>query len=139
MLRLLNEKILILKPRFGTSGQGVFKVQKLSQNEFKINNKNYSIDEFKELILSLNYYIAVEFIRQSKFSEKFFQESTNTIRFATYFDRSTNSGKILNALMRFGRSKSAPVDNVGSGGIYSSIDLDSGKLNFAIELLERGK
>lgn len=135
----LNEKILILKPRFGTSGQGVFKVQKISQNEFKINNKNYSFDEFKELILSLDDYIAVEFIQQGKFSEKFFRGSTNTIRITTYYDQSTNSGKILYALMRFGLSKSAPVDNVGAGGIYSRIDLDSGKLNYAIELLKRGK
>lgn len=139
MLCFLNEKILILKPRFGTSGQGVFKVKMLSQNEFKINNKRYSIEQFKEFILSLNDYIAVEFIQQGKFSEKFFQESANTIRIATYYDQSTNSGKILYALMRFGRSKSAPVDNVGSGGIYSRIDLGTGKLNFAIELLERGK
>ena len=35
--------------------------------------------------------------------------------------------------MRFGRTNSFPVDNISSGGLYSMIDLSTGKLNDSIE------
>ena len=139
LIEILTKKKIILKPRFGTGGQGIIKVALAEDGNYFINNKIITKEEFINFISKLNDYIAVEFIQQSTFSEKFFPDSTNTIRITTYCDPKTNDGEILYSLMRFGRKKSAPADNVGTGGIYSLIDLNTGKLKQAIELGENGK
>lgn len=136
---ILAKKKIILKPRFGTGGQGIIKVAPAADGKYSINNKILSEEEFVNFISKLNDYIAVEFIQQSTFSEFFFPDSTNTIRITTYCNPKTNEGEILYSLMRFGRAKSAPADNVGAGGIYSLIDINTGKLKQAIELGENGK
>ena len=138
-MEILSKKKIILKPRFGTGGQGIIKVTLAVDGNYSVNNKIKTKVEFFNLISKLNDYIAVEFIQQSTFSEKFFPDSTNTIRITTYCNPKTNEGEILYSLMRFGRTKSAPADNVGAGGIYSLIDLNTGKLMQAIELGENGK
>lgn len=135
---ILNNKKLIFKPRFGTGGEGIFKVSQ-SEGSFFVNDEALTKNEFNNFIKSLREYIVVEFIQQSEFSAKFFSYSTNTIRITTYCDPVTGQSEILYALMRFGRKKSAPADNVGAGGIYSLIDIITGKLNDSIELLQNGK
>lgn len=137
ILDILKSKKIILKPRFGTAGQGIYKVEN-SGEDIIINNKIYNTESFKNFIFNLRDYIAVEFITQSRFSESFFNKSVNTIRITTFANPETGEGKILYALMRFGRDKSAPADNVGTGGIYSLIDTETGKLRKAIELLDYG-
>lgn len=129
---ILAKKKIILKPRFGTGGQGIIKVALAENGKYSINNKIINEEKFINFISKLNDYIAVEFIKQSIFSENFFPDSTNTIRITTYCNPKTNEGEIFYSLMRFGRAKSAPVDNVGAGGIYSLIDINTGKLKQAI-------
>lgn len=139
IIELLENNTLIMKPRFGTSGQGIIKIEKINHNFYKLNETITDINYLKDFIGSLDDYIVVRFIKQGNFAERFFAESTNTIRITTFSDPNSFKGKILYALMRFGTKKSIPVDNVGSGGIYATIDIETGKLDTAIKLFENGK
>lgn len=136
---LLEQNKLILKPSFGTGGEKIYKIEKIANDKYLLNKNEYDLNTLRDFIKNLSDFIAVEFIEQGKFSAKFYSDSANTLRITTYIDPQTGQGKILYALMRFGRDKSAPADNVGAGGIYSLIDLDTGMLKSAIELKEMGK
>lgn len=139
LLKILEQKKIIIKPRFGSGGQGITKIERKNENEFLLNNHIFSKKELQNWILTQDDVIVVEYIKQSSFSERFFSNSANTIRITTYINPESKEGKILYALMRFGTSKSAPADNVGAGGIYALIDVETGRLGRAIELMELGK
>lgn len=71
-------------------------------------------------------YIVEEYIRQADELAQFHPESVNTVRIATF--RDDNEVKILFAFLRCGRNGTI-VDNGGSGGLFTSIDIDTGVCN----------
>lgn len=139
LLKILENNAIITKPRFGTGGKDITKIERKSENEFLLNNQIFSKEKLQNWILTRDDFIIVKYIKQSTFSEKFFDNSANTIRITTYVNPESKEGKILYALMRFGTNRSAPADNVGAGGVYALIDIESGQLGKAIELLDLGK
>lgn len=116
------------KPLYGLSGSGVFMIR-FSEGNYYVNNNRYDITEFQRIIFSLNDYLITEFIEQGDFTKTIYPYSTNTIRIITMVDPDTLLPFIPLATLRFGTSKSAPVDNFAQGGIYSYINIQNGELS----------
>ena len=70
-------------------------------------------------------FLAEELICQSQEISKFYPHSVNTVRYNTFF----HEGRLkrLQAAFRIGRGGSI-VDNATSGGIYTLVDTDSGRI-----------
>lgn len=137
-LELLTIKKLILKPLLGTNGFGIIKAEKNEPDYILLNRKIFTKNELKVFFETLNNYLVSEYIEQGKFSNSFFPDTANTIRLTTYFDPRKDNAFIPYCFMRFGRTNTFPVDNVSSGGLYSMIDLSTGKLNDSIEAVGDG-
>ena len=139
LLSLLEkEKNLILKPNFSSRGKNINLVQYLD-GKILVNNTVFSPDQFQELLLSLNNYLASKFIIQGSFTKKIFPSTTNTLRINSFYDPLKKYAFIKQAYLRIGTSKTIPVDNFSKGGIISFVDTDTGALTETIRRSEDGR
>ncbi len=112
--RFISDKqSIILKPLQGTQGHGI---QKIDTKDIIDLNSSSKIGEGE--------YLAEELIVQGEELAQFHPSSVNTVRLVTGRGKEGQI-EILFALLRVGKGGSL-VDNVGSGGLVSLIDLDSG-------------
>ena len=139
LIELAGEKKLIFKPLMGTGGSGIVLFEVNDKAEFLVNKKQIEPEALKVLINTLNNYLVTEFIEQGEFSKQFFPDTANTIRLTTFFNNETNSPFIPYSFMRFGRKTSVPADNISQGGIFSMIDVKTGTLTEAIEIVKNKK
>lgn len=130
---------LILKPVLGARGAGIYLLETDDKMHILLNKKEISQQELFNFLASRNEYLGCEFIYQGAFSKKFFPQTTNTIRITTMYDENSESAFIPYALMRFGRSKTIPIDNSAVGGLLSMIKLETGELEAAIEFDNNGE
>lgn len=108
-----DKQSFIIKPLRGTQGHGIQ----------KINTKDaVSLEELSKI--ADGECMLEETIRQGEELSVFHPSSVNTVRLATGRGRDGKTG-ILFALLRVGKGGSL-VDNVGSGGLVSLIDLENG-------------
>lgn len=121
---LKNKKTLAIKLLEGEKGKGFLKFEEI-EGKIYINNKEYSENDFKEFIKQLNGYIVTEYIHGNKEVEKIYDKSLNTIRIMYINDN--GNAYINKALIRIGNSKSGTVDNVSQGGLFSIIDMETGR------------
>lgn len=98
-------------------GIGCFLIKKESLQE--------DLQKYGAYILN-NDCIHQEVIVQHPKINRIYKNSLNTIRFDTYIDKESEI-HILSAFMRFGRGGSV-IDNGSLGGIYVSVDIESGTL-----------
>lgn len=127
LFKILERNDLVLKPALGDGGEGLLLVRKKAGN-FMINNKMVDRKELIGNIRSRNNYVIQERFIQRGFSNHIYSGSVNTIRIATMIDPVTGKPFIGYAFHRFGTPESGFVDNVNQGGLFSLIDLDTGKL-----------
>ena len=139
MIELAKQKKLILKPLLGTGGTGIILIENKNNTDFYLNKKQTSLEDIKRQIDSLDTCLVTEFIEQGKFSKQFFPNSANTIRITTLCDPDISSSFIPYSFMRFGRQKTIPADNISLGGMFSMIDIDTGELSEAIEIVKHGE
>lgn len=90
----------------------------------------YSMAEFnakslKGEALKNNFDIAEEFVYQHHSLQKLSPNSLNTVRLVTQYTKD-NTVEIIGAMIRFGILKQ--TDNLSSGGIACTIDINSGKI-----------
>jgi len=114
-----KHKKFILKPLSGTCGQGIKILEVLGEEE--------ELKQLLRLYTSNNRegFIAEELIVQVEETAKFHPASVNTIRIATImYDEGP---EVWAAFFRTGRNNSV-VDNAGAGGVFGTIDLDTGKI-----------
>jgi len=138
LLTLLEkEKNLILKPNFSSRGKNINLVQYLD-GKILVNNHVFSFDQFQEIILNLNNYLASKFIIQGSFTKNLFPLTTNTLRINSFYDPLKKYAFIKQAYLRIGTSKTIPVDNFSRGGIISFVDMDTGVLKETIRRSEDG-
>lgn len=138
--RFLEQKNnIILKPVFGARGNGIYLLEAGVDSQILLNKKKISKQELSTFLTNLNEYLGCEFIDQGRFSKKFFQQTTNTVRITTMYNEETKSAFIPYALMRFGRPKTIPADNSAIGGLLSMIKLETGELEAAIEFDSNGE
>lgn len=123
IISLSNEKVIV-KPSLDNSGHGVRLFSRQKEGCYVDNEGNVLSYDF------LNYqyrqdFLIQEYFEQSKFTASFNSSSVNTIRMATYRDR-TGIVHPLGAGMRIG-GRGSVVDNAHAGGRFVGI-YDSGDL-----------
>jgi hypothetical protein len=136
-LIILKNKI-ILKPNLSSRGNGIIIIEKAEDN-FKANAKKMNSRELEDLLAGLDNYLANEFIEQGDFTKKLFPLTTNTIRINSFHNPSTGETFLKYPALRIGTSVTFPVDNVSQGGIYAYIDVNSGILQEAYQIVHPDK
>ena len=129
---LKKEKSLFFKPISIGKGRGIFRLD-YENNEFKIDFKTISENKLKEILEEKDNYFISSRIKQSKYLDKIYDKTSNTIRIITARDNSDNIN-ILAAVQRIGTKNTIPVDNGSKGGLIANIDLESGTLSSAKSL-----
>ena len=107
---------VIIKPTFGTQGQGIQLAKSIAESEAYQDADS----------------IVTEFIHQADYSANIFADSLNTIRILSVRGRDGDH-VLAGAVHRFGTSRSAPVDNMHAGGIAAEIHRESGILSWALD------
>lgn len=138
LVSFLQKNDLILKPIYGSSGNGVLLLQ-MVDDYFLIKNKKLNQKELILYLKGLNNYLIQERFNQQGFSHVIYPETLNTLRIATMIDPLTNQSFIAYAAHRFGSYNSGCTDNVCQGGVTSLIDIESGKLSTCVTLFEKGE
>ncbi len=132
---LKSKKKLISKPtRSVGGGTGIHKIEYINGKTI-IDDKECSSEQFLKETASWEEYIFVDYINQAKYSDKIFSETVNTIRIITAI-RKTGDFEVVLAVHRFGTEQSKPVDNASSGGIFASINIETGVLSSAVRETE---
>lgn len=116
---------IVYKPSNSGGGDG-FKVIDIKNGSMYLNNEQ--IDESDLFSINDNGIIE-QCVVQNSFYSKFYSNSVNTLRIVSINDNGSFS--ITNAVLRMGTSTSGFVDNASSGGIFSTINLESGELSSA--------
>lgn len=107
----------IAKPINGRFGKGT---RIIDMSDYK-NNEKVLLDELQYS----GEWIIEELIEQDERISIWNESSVNTVRIPSF--RTQNGIKIMRPFFRLGR-KGCVVDNAGSGGIFFSIDADTGKI-----------
>jgi hypothetical protein len=126
-----KQRAVMAKPVIGNGGRGV---QLLEFKDGGFQRNGVQIDESKlswSLLGACDTLVSV-YVRQGSFANGLYPKSVNTIRVLTMLDPDTQSPFIADAVIRVGCNKSAPVDNVSSGGFVCNIEPDSGRLSNAV-------
>lgn len=110
------KKKLIIKPLCGTLGKGIKIVQQEDATELL---KSYP-DGF----------IAEEVIQQDERMAQLHPESVNTLRIHTL--QNNGNVEVFHPYIRMGRGNSV-VDNAGSGGVFTSCNLETGEVLTAVD------
>jgi len=121
---------LVLKPRAGGQGRGVLLLVP-SGGQLWLDREAVQPATLDECIRRLDSYIVTPRVRQARYAAAFFGKTTNTIRMLTMVDPRNGEAFVAFALQRIGTEASFPVDNTHRGGVYSMIDLGSGRLGAA--------
>lgn len=108
--------VVIIKPIAGTGGKGV---EKLDRNDFSSDREMY------DYILSSGSLMTEEVILQHPDLNRIYPHAINTYRIVTIL--TDNHPQIFYTLIRCG-NHGAVVDNLHSGGMFSPVDPDTGKI-----------
>ncbi|MDD2230056.1 MAG: sugar-transfer associated ATP-grasp domain-containing protein [Candidatus Cloacimonetes bacterium] len=123
-----GEGEIILKPRSGGGGFGIYKIT-LNSGKWLINDKETDKQNVVALVGGLTDYLAYPCIKQQGYAHQVYPHSLNTIRILSVIDPVSGKPKIIRCLHRFGTSQSGLVDNWSLGGICCDIDIDTGLLS----------
>lgn len=125
---IIEDIPLILKRISGGGGYGIYKVLSKAGKLF-INNQEADRHALADLIKRLDGYLVCECIDQAEFLKQIFSGSINSLKVLTMIDPDTDRAFIAGAFFRIGTKKSAPVDNLGPGGVLPGVDIDSGEIS----------
>lgn len=121
-----NAEKFFCKPTFGVGGNGIKIFNKIGNTY--INNKENSILDIEYIrYLSTQDYIIQKGLIQHAIINEIYPSSINTFRIVTEYENNFNV-KILFALFRMG-SNGMEIDNASLGGLYTQIDILTGKFN----------
>lgn len=119
-----------LKPYDGGSGRGIGKLW-VKNNLIYWNHEIIENNNLETIISSLSGYL----IQQKFIQEGYFHvvnpETLNTLRVVTMLHPQTHEPFITYAVQRFGR-KETFVDNIAANGILCPINLETGKIEYAV-------
>jgi hypothetical protein len=123
---------LVFKPRDSSLGIGIFLLLP-SDGQFWLDRKLVQPAVLDERIRCLTAsYIVTPKARQAQYAAALFGKTTNTIRVLTMVDPANGEAFVAMAGHKIGTEASFPVDNAGRGGLYSIMDLESGRLTAAV-------
>lgn len=125
ILMLLKTKVnLALKPVSGAFGIGFIKISYKSPM-YVINDKDADEMEIRKLLMSVQDYIATEYVEMHEELKKIYPRSLNTVRLIV-INENGDDPFIGIAGIKFGTKRSGFVDNITSGGVNCQIDTETG-------------
>lgn len=116
--------VVAAKKARGAHGVGFYKIE-VSEEGFRANGEEYSLEGFKKFLLGLDDYVITEYVKMHPFFEKLNPASVNTIRI-TAINEHGNDPILPFAFLRIGTKKSGVTDNLGAGGMVCKINVDEG-------------
>ena len=131
-----KEGEFIAKPTRSLGGGKKIHELSFKNNSFFIDGIELESDIFEKECRKMEEYIFTKKISSHKYSKDIYPYSSNTIRLISVMDNKKNEAEVLLAFHRFGTKKSKFVDNISSGGIFSVVDIETGKLGFAKSLFD---
>lgn len=139
IISILHKKgKLLTKPtRSGGGGHGVESLEYID-GKYYIGKRELTEDDFLSELRSYYDYMVSDWVYPHEYAKKVFPETTNTMRIVTIMNHTTNKAEIMMAVHRFGTKLSIPVDNACSGGICSFVDIETGKLGAAHDMIHEG-
>ena len=120
LLAASTNQSVFLKPIRGSCGAGVHRVSSRSAEPVTA-----EINEIHECVSAGCFLFQDEVVQHQELA-RLYSGSLNTIRIDTFTEPGVTP-EILSAYLRLGKDGSA-VDNISAGGIFVSVDLDSGTL-----------
>jgi Sugar-transfer associated ATP-grasp len=132
---------VVLKPNFGTHGDGVVFVEPDGQDVRLrgVSGVTSTTPEDLARRIERSEYLVAQLVRQAAYARAIFPDSTNTIRVMTMVDVDTGRPFVPMCVHRFGTSRTAPIDTFAKGGVLAEIDLESGTLGPLVAPPERGR
>ncbi|MGM9879555.1 MAG: sugar-transfer associated ATP-grasp domain-containing protein [Bacilli bacterium] len=126
-----KEKDIALKRDKGSHGEGFYRLS-YKDNKLYLNLKEATREDVIDILSDkTNEYLVTEYIKQHDVLNKIYDGSVNTIRIIV-FKKDGKTPIIGNAYMRFGSKKTGTVDNIGAGGIFVSLDEETGFFHDAL-------
>lgn len=122
---LKSRSKLIMKPRSGFGGRGIFKVL-VREDHFLVNKEKHTLDSLIAFVKTLDNYLITEFATQEGYAYRIYPNSVNSLRILTVIDPDTQKARIAGISHRFGSDTTGAVDNWTSGGISASVDVATG-------------
>lgn len=126
IFKLVHEKkVLALKPDEGSHGDGFYKFEYVD-GKYLLNHNPAEKQDVLDILEDVNnQYIVTEYINMHNEIKRIYDGAVNTIRMIV-FKKDGKNPVIGNAYMRFGSKKTGAVDNMGAGGMFAKIDIDTG-------------
>lgn len=121
-----NVGALACKPQRGSQGQGFYKLS-YQNGKYYLNHEEATEQQIIDILSDgESQYFVTEYIKQHERINKIYDGAVNTLRIITFM-RDGKTTEIGNAYMRFGSQKTGAVDNMGAGGMFVQVDMDSGR------------
>ena len=122
--------VLALKPDFGSHGAGFYKLS-YADGEYYLNFDRVEKQQVTDILSDpANQYLITEYINNHPQFKRIYDGAVNTIRIIV-FKKDGITPEIGNAYMRFGSNKTGAVDNMGAGGMFVQVDIDTGNYHSA--------
>ena len=136
ILKLAREKkILALKPDEGSHGDGFYKLSYVD-NQYYLNFDKVGEEDIIRILKDpSNSYLVTEYIENHPQFKAIYAGAVNTIRIIV-FKKDGKRAQIGNTYMRFGSKKTGAVDNMGAGGMFAEVDLETGRYENAKIILK---
>lgn len=117
---------LAFKPVVSSHGEGFYKVE-YREDGFYINDSAVKEEELHAMISGFEKdYLITEYIEMHPLLKEIYPNAACTIRIMA-INRDCASPKIMDAYFRIATSSTGPTDNLGSGGIFAHINVDTGE------------
>ncbi len=121
-----EKKALALKPDEGSHGDGFYKFEYID-GIYYLNHEQAEKEDVLNILKDVNnQYLVTEYINMHPVIKNIYSGAVNTIRMIV-FKKDGKTPQIGNAYMRFGSKRTGAVDNMGAGGMFAKIDIESGK------------
>ena len=127
IFNLAEEKgALALKPDEGSHGDGFYKLS-YEEGKYYLNHEEAAKQDVLDILADVkNQYLVTEYIDMHHEIKRIYDGAVNTIRMIV-FKKDGRNPVIGNAYMRFGSKRTGAVDNMGAGGMFARIDIDTGR------------
>ncbi len=125
--KLVQEKgMLALKPDEGSHGDGFYKLS-YQDGKYYLNHEEAQWEDVLKILQDVNnQYLITEYIDMHDEIKRIYDGAVNTIRMIV-FKKDGKTPVIGNAYMRFGSKRTGAVDNMGAGGMFAKIDIETGR------------
>jgi len=121
-----NVGALACKPQRGSQGEGFYKLS-YEEGKYYLNHKEATKDQIVKILSNPeDQYFITEYIQQHEVINKIYPGAVNTMRIITFM-KDGRTTEIGNAYLRFGSKKTGAVDNMGAGGMFVQVDMETGR------------